>query len=158
MTFFERYEQLCAANGYKPISKQAAQVLGTSRGTISAWKTSGKPPKTEFLVAIADAYGVSTDYLLGRTDDPTDYSNPELVATLAGKQLEEVDGDVKKALAFQRAVDEDVQKEKRATREKGEALYSQLDSLDKGKAEGFMQGLLSQDKYMPQLSDKKKRA
>jgi transcriptional regulator with XRE-family HTH domain len=158
MTFFERYEKLCLANGYKPGSEQAAQALGTNRGTISAWKTSGKPPKTEYLVVIADTYGVSTDYLLGRTDDPTDYSKPELIATLTGKQLEEFDGDVKKALALQRAVAEDVQREKRATREKGEALYSQLDSLDKGKAEGFMQGLLSQDKYIPQLDNRKKRA
>ena len=159
MTFFERYEQLCIANGYKPISEQAARALGTSRGTISAWKTSGKPPKTEFLVAIADTYGVSTDYLLGRTDDPTDYSNPELIATLAGAQLEEFDGDAKKALALQRAIAEDVQREKAATRrEKGELLYTQLDSLDKGKAEGFMQGLLSQDKYTPQLNNTKKHA
>ena len=152
MTFFERYEQLCAASGYKPISEQAAQALGTSRGTISAWKASGKPPKTEFLVAIADTYGVSTDYLLGRTDDPTDYSNPELVATLAGAQLDEFGGDVKKVLALQRATAEDVQ------REKGELLYGQLDPLDKGKAEGYMQGLLAQDKYTPQPDSRKKHA
>ena len=53
MSFFERYEKLCIAQGYKPGSEQAAQALGTNRGTISAWKTSGKPPKTEYLIAIA---------------------------------------------------------------------------------------------------------
>ena len=155
MTFWERYEKLCLACGYKPGSEQAAQILGTNRGTISAWKTSGKPPKTEYLVIIADTYGVSTDYLLGRTDDPTDYTNPDLIAALAGPQLDEFDGDVKKAVALQRATTEDVRRE--AT-PKGVALYEQLDDIDRGKAEGYMQGLLSHEKYAAQLVERKKHA
>lgn len=141
MTFWERYEKLCIENGYKPGSEQAAQALGTNRGTISAWKTSGKPPKTEYLVAVADVYGVSTDYLLGRTNDSTDYTNPELCA---GK---------KKAVASQRATADDVKSEATPM---GVTLYLQLDENDKSKAEGFMQGLLSQDKYNVAL--RKKRA
>lgn len=156
MTFFERYEQLCLQSGYKPGSEQAAQVLGTNRGTISAWKTSGKPPKTEYLVAIADVYGVSTDYLLGRTDDPTDYTNSDLIAELAGAQLEEFNGDAKKAVALQRAIADDVRREKAA--QAGTALYDQLDEIDKGKAEGYMQGLLSQEKYTAQSDSRKKHA
>ena len=141
MTFWERYEKLCIENGYKPGSEQAAQALGTNRGTISAWKTSGKPPKTEYLVAVADVYGVSTDYLLGRTNESTDYTNPELCA---GK---------KKAAASQRATADDVESEATPM---GVTLYLQLDENDKSKAEGFMQGLLSQKKYNVAL--RKKRA
>ena len=152
MTFFERYEKLCSARGYKPASQQAADVLGTTRGTISAWKTSGSPPKTEFLVNIANAYNVSVDYLLGRTEDPTDYSDPDLIASLAGPQLEEFDGDVGKAVAFQKAVAEDRQREATPM---GVALYNQLDAIDKGKAEAFMQGLLAQDKYSQPVAEKK---
>ena len=100
MTFWERYEKLCIDAGYKPGSEQAAQVLGTNRGTISAWKKSGNPPTPDILARIADAYGVSTDYLLCRTDDPIDYSNPELIAELAGAQLDALDGDVKRRLPF----------------------------------------------------------
>lgn len=155
MSFWERYEKLCLDSGYKPGSEQAAQVLGTNRGTISAWKKSGNPPTTDLLVRIADAYGVSTDYLLCRTDDPIDYTNPDLLAELAGAQLDALNGDAKKAVALQRATAEDVRRE--AT-PKGVQLYSQLDELDKGKAEGFMQGLLSQDKYTVWPSDKKKHA
>lgn len=156
MTFFDRYEKLCLENGYKPGSEQAAQALGTNRGTISAWKTSGKPPKTEYLVIIADVYGVSTDYLLGRTDDPTDYTNPELLAELNGPRLKEFGGDVKKAIALQQAIAEDVRAE-RAT-QAAAALYAQLDEADKGKAEAFMQGLLSQDKYNSRSGNRKKQA
>lgn len=156
MTFWERYEKLCLDSGYKPGSEQAAQVLGTNRGTISAWKKSGNPPTTDILVRIADAYGVSTDYLLCRTDDSIDYTNPDLIAELAGPQLDEFDGDVKKAVALQRATAEDVRREKATPA--GIMLYNQLDEFDKSKAEGFMQGLLSQDKYTLQPANRKKRA
>lgn len=157
MTFWERYEKLCIDAGYKPGSEQAAQVLGTNRGTISAWKKSGNPPTPDILARIADAYGVSTDYLLCRTDDPIDYSNPELIAELAGAQLDALDGDVKKALAFQRASAEDWQREQ-ATQGKGMQLYAELDENDRGKAEAFMQGLLSQDKYSKKPVSRKKHA
>lgn len=143
MTFFERYEQLCLKNGYKPASDQAAQVLGTNRGTISAWKTSGNPPRTEYLVAIADAYGVSTDYLLCRTDDPTDYSNPELAGA-------------KKAAPQQKGTA--TEKTKSATQEQAQTMYEQLDEIDRAKVDGFIQGLLAQSKYTAISTKNQKRA
>lgn len=153
MTFWERYEKLCLEAGYKPGSEQAAQVLGTNRGTISAWKKSGNPPTPDILARIADAYGVSTDYLLGRTDDSTDYSNPDLIAELAGAQLDALDGDVKKAVALQQATAADMKREATPT---GITLYMQLDDADRGKAEAFMQGLLAQDKYAVSVRRKKR--
>lgn len=158
MTFFERYEQLCLARGYKPVSEQAAQAIGTNRGTISAWKTNENPPKSEYLVIIADVYGVSTDYLLCRTDDPTDYTNPDLLAELAGPQLDAFDGDSRKALAFKRAVDADARREaERKATPLVMTLYDRLDDADKSKVEGFIQGLLANEKYaVPH--DRKKQA
>ena len=155
MAFWERYEKLCLEAGYKPGSEQAAQVIGTNRGTISAWKKSGNAPTPDLLSRIADSYGVSTDYLLSRTDDPTDYSNPDLIAALAGDQLDALDGDVKKAVALQKATAEDVRREATPL---GVQLYLQLDDNDRGKAEAYLQGLLSQDKYTVQPVSRKKRA
>ena len=142
-TFWQRYEKLCLENGYQPGSEQAAKMLGTNRGTISAWRTKGKTPQNEFLINIADIYGVSTDYLLCRTDDPTDYANPDIVAA------SKID-DTKKALALQNIT----AAQKSATQD-GSALFDQLDDVDQGKAEAYMQGLLSQEKY---VNRRKKRA
>lgn len=142
-TFWQRYEKLCLENGYQPGSEQAAKMLGTNRGTISAWRTKGKTPQNEFLINIADIYGVSTDYLLCRTDDPTDYANPDIVAA------SKID-DTKKALALQNIA----AAQKSATQD-GNALFDQLDDVDQGKAEAYMQGLLSQEKY---VNRRKKRA
>lgn len=139
MTFFERYEKLCIDKGYKPASQQAAEALGTTRGTISAWKTSGSPPKNEFLISIANVYHVSVDYLLGRTDDPTDYTAPDVTA------------DQKTIAALQKASAADQVKATPTVL----ALYNQLDAVDQGKAEAFMQGLLAQDKYTVPAAGKK---
>ena len=137
MTFFERYEKLCIDKGYKPASQQAAEALGTTRGTISAWKTSGSP--NEFLISIANVYHVSVDYLLGRTDDPTDYTAPDVTA------------DQKTIAALQKASAADQVKATPTVL----ALYNQLDAVDQGKAEAFMQGLLAQDKYTVPAAGKK---
>lgn len=139
MTFFERYEKLCIDKGYKPASQQAAEALGTTRGTISAWKTSGSPPKNEFLISIANVYRVSVDYLLGRTDDPTDYTDPSLT------------DDQKKTASLQKTSVADQVKATPTVL----ALYNQLDAVDQGKAEAFMQGLLAQDKYTVPAAGKK---
>lgn len=84
MNFFDRYLQLCEANNLLPRSEKAAKMFGVTRATITSWDKNQSIPKGDTLVRIADAFGVSVDYLLGRTDDPVDYSNPDLQAELAG--------------------------------------------------------------------------
>lgn len=46
----------------------AAKLLDVSQPTLSAWETGNKTPSVEGLEKMADLYGVTTDYLLGRTD------------------------------------------------------------------------------------------
>jgi transcriptional regulator with XRE-family HTH domain len=54
----------------KLTQEQLAQKVKTTKGTISNYENGHSTPPHETLVAIADVLGVSTDYLLGRTDDP----------------------------------------------------------------------------------------
>ena len=46
---------------------QVAKDLGVSQGTVSNWDMERKLPSIETLVTLADYYGVTTDYLLGRS-------------------------------------------------------------------------------------------
>ena len=48
-----------------------ATALGTTRQSFGNWLSGRNQPDYEKLVAIADYYNVSTDYLLGRTDKDT---------------------------------------------------------------------------------------
>lgn len=128
--FWERYEKLCLDRNYKPGSTQATLAIGTNRGTISAWKTSGSPPRVELLIKIADVYGVSTDYLLGRTEDPTDYARTGAGAAASSSVRQKPPATAKKSKSGASSI-----------------IYSQLDKVDRGKADAYMLGLLSQDKY-----------
>lgn len=45
---------------------EAAHLLGVSQPTLSAWEGERKSPSVESLERMADLYGVTTDFLLGR--------------------------------------------------------------------------------------------
>lgn len=47
-----------------------AMDLNLSQNTISRYETGEREADYDTLVAIADYFNVSVDYLLGRTDDP----------------------------------------------------------------------------------------
>ena len=67
--FYERYCELCTLRGESPTG--VAVKLGFSKGTVSSWKD-GKGINSKSLELIADYFGVSTDYLLGREELMTD--------------------------------------------------------------------------------------
>ncbi len=47
---------------------EAAELLGISQPTLSAWETGNKVPSVEGLEKMANLYGVTTDFLLGRSE------------------------------------------------------------------------------------------
>ncbi len=56
---------------------EAAEKLGVSQPTLSAWKGERKSPSIDSLENMANLYGVTTDFLLGRSDAQTqDYKQP----------------------------------------------------------------------------------
>ncbi len=61
--FYDVYCELCSKNGLTPSG--AAAKIGFNRASVTVWKNSGKPPKMELLLKIADYFNVTTDYLLG---------------------------------------------------------------------------------------------
>lgn len=66
--FYETYCELCEKHGLSPSG--AASKIGFNRASVTVWKNSGKAPKQELLVRIADYFGVTTDYLLGQESAP----------------------------------------------------------------------------------------
>lgn len=65
-SLFEKIKELCQKRGISINSLE--ETLGYSRNTIYSMKS--KKPNAERLQEIADYFNVSTDYLLGRTDNP----------------------------------------------------------------------------------------
>ncbi|WP_171379255.1 helix-turn-helix domain-containing protein [Enterococcus cecorum] len=71
MNLYERIEEL--AKQQKISVFDLAIKLGLSRNSIYSWKNSS--PKAETLEIVADYFGVSTDYLLGRTEQKNTHSD-----------------------------------------------------------------------------------
>ena len=65
--FFEILSDLCKKNNITVTS--LVLKLGFSSSNATTWKNN--KPSTEALIKIADYFNVSVDYLLGRTDQPS---------------------------------------------------------------------------------------
>ena len=81
-SLFEKIKELCQNRGISINSLE--ETLGYSRNTIYSMKN--KKPNAERLQEIADYFNVSTDYLLGRTDNPAIAGNSKEY-TWQGKTL-----------------------------------------------------------------------
>ncbi len=65
--FKERIKALRLENN---LSQNAlAKKIKSSQKIIDYWEEGASEPKATFIVALADCFGVTTDYLLGREDD-----------------------------------------------------------------------------------------
>lgn len=63
--------QIKRASGATNISQVfLGMELGMSQNTISRYETGAREADYDTLVAFADYFNVSVDYLLGRTDNP----------------------------------------------------------------------------------------
>lgn len=51
--------------------KQLAQAVGASERGIQSYEIGERKPAFDQLLALADYFDVSLDYLVGRSDDPT---------------------------------------------------------------------------------------
>lgn len=70
MTFYERYEKCCKENGIAPMSQFAADKLGCTKSSISAFAKSGKAPQGSIVANASKMLNVSADYLLDIIDVP----------------------------------------------------------------------------------------
>ena len=67
-TLAERLRTL--REGRRIYQKEMAELLGLSLRGYQCYESDESEPKLATLIAIADYYGVSIDYLAGRTDAP----------------------------------------------------------------------------------------
>jgi transcriptional regulator with XRE-family HTH domain len=73
-TLGQRIKHLRELNGHSQI--QLGEILGIGNHNLSRYESGQREPELETLCKIADVYGVTTDYLLGRKDETITF-NPE---------------------------------------------------------------------------------
>ena len=105
-TIGQRINELLAQN--KTMQKELADHLGIQHNTISYYLKGERVPDYPKLVAIAEYFNVSTDYLLGRTDTKTVDKDIQMICKYTGLSEEAVkrlhnccySEDTKKVLSF----------------------------------------------------------
>ncbi|WAA12036.1 helix-turn-helix domain-containing protein [Fervidibacillus halotolerans] len=109
--------------------KDVAQQLGISRARYSHYENNYAQPDYDLLIKIADFYNVSTDYLLGRTNEkwktnesfttiPIDEVIEKYPITLHGKKLDLTEEDKWALLLFFKTLQE-MKNQKAATKPRG---------------------------------------
>lgn len=68
VTFAERLKELRTSSGLSQDS--LGKIAGVSRYAIYTYEKGKAFPTVEGLIALADYFDVTTDYLLGRSDQP----------------------------------------------------------------------------------------
>ena len=74
MTFAQRLKELRAENGVT--QTQLAEKIGLSHGCIAMLEVEKRAPTGNTLSLLADFFGCSVDYLLGREDDFGNVATP----------------------------------------------------------------------------------
>ena len=66
--FAERMRELRCKHGMTQAA--VGELIGTKQDSVSTYERGKNYPEVRNLIILADYFGVSTDYLLGRTDNP----------------------------------------------------------------------------------------
>lgn len=79
MTLYERIEQACKPKNLTPTGRELEKLMrdrdtSFSRTTVNKWRDGTMPKSCAIVAELANVLNVSSDYLLCRTDDPTDYA------------------------------------------------------------------------------------
>lgn len=71
----------------KLTQEQFATAVGITKASVSKFENGIKTPSRETLEKIADHFNVTTDYLLGRSDDPELNEQENNIVTEEGKNI-----------------------------------------------------------------------
>lgn len=74
----------------KITQQQLADIFGVDRSTVASWEIDRREPDNYTIQKLADFFDTTTDYLLGRTDNPNPYhkeKQPDFAPAFKEKNL-----------------------------------------------------------------------
>jgi transcriptional regulator with XRE-family HTH domain len=78
-------------NMHKKTQKEFAAIMGLSRGAINKYETNERTPDIDTLTKMAEYFGVSLDYLVGRKVSAKEKAAHEIVAMFDQKRISSSD-------------------------------------------------------------------
>ena len=74
--FFDRFKKLCDERGIS--TYKACTDIGLNRSAVAKWKNGGQPNGST-AARLADYFGVTTDYLLGKEKSPANSDERDIL-------------------------------------------------------------------------------
>lgn len=104
----DRIKALRKGLGWK--QSDLAEILDVSRSTVSMWEIGASDTPLPMLQTLAETLHTSPAYLMGTSDDPTDYDSDDL-SDVRPEIVEYFNGDARKIRQFLKAEEEDARRE-----------------------------------------------
>lgn len=82
--FYDVFLRLCASKNVSP--SKAAEAVGLNRAAVAKWKN-GATPSAVTAIKLADYFGVTTDYLLGK---PAQKETPPALTKKDERDIEKI--------------------------------------------------------------------
>lgn len=81
--------------------KEVAALVGVSSSAVSQWESGAKSPRSDKIFALADALGVSADYVLGEKENDPVHIDMDRVDNALLKEIQDITpAERKQLLAF----------------------------------------------------------
>lgn len=78
--FYDTFIQLCNSVNKSPSA--VVMELGMNKSAVTNWKNRQTPPRDATLQKLAEYFGVSVDYLLGKEKSPAEAEDNEITEML----------------------------------------------------------------------------
>ncbi len=89
--FQERFNSLLKSRGINAVA--LAKEIGVPKSIVYEWKQGIRSPSVDNMLRVADYFGVSIEYLTGRSDEETDSEKELLVLLRAARDISVEDHD-----------------------------------------------------------------
>lgn len=90
-------ERIKALREKKEMSQiELGKLASVGNTTVSQWESNKRTPDTATITKLADIFGVTSDYLLGRTNDPSPRELPDTVAPYLPEGFDELSPEARK--------------------------------------------------------------
>ena len=110
MTLGERIKQRRTELGLSQ-AELASRLDYGDRSTIAKIESGKNDLNQSKIILFAEALNTTPSFLMGWTDDPTNYDDPDLIASIPLSYLEACNGDAEKAFKMMEAAHEDAKQE-----------------------------------------------
>jgi len=96
LNFGKRLKELREAKGLR--QEDIGKKINVGKSAVSQWENNIRTPDAYVILQLADFFNVTTDYMLGRTDDPRPFSKDTIAEPDSNDPVDKLPEQAKRSL------------------------------------------------------------